>query len=116
MPILLSLCGFVLTCVAPIKLAFDGKTTEISYLDGKGILAAIFISILTVELYRIMREKNFGRIKLPDSVPDSLSETFASLCPGIVLIALYSVLFIIFFNMKTTLPGWVYTKLAPALQ
>ena len=114
LPILLSLCGFVLTCVAPIKLAFDGKTTEISYLDGKGILAAIFISILTVELYRIMREKNFGRIKLPDSVPDSLSETFASLCPGIVLIALYSVLFIIFFNMKTTLPGWVYTKLAPA--
>ena len=63
LPILLSLCGFVLTCVAPIKLAFDGKTTEISYLDGKGILAAIFISILTVELYRIMREKNFGRIK-----------------------------------------------------
>ena len=76
LPILLSLCGFVLTCVAPIKLAFDGKTTEISYLDGKGILAAIFISILTVELYRIMRENNFGRIKLPDSVPDSLSETF----------------------------------------
>lgn len=114
LPILLSLCGFLLTCVAPVKLAFDGKTTEISYMDGKGILAAIFISILTVELYRKMREKNFGRIKLPDSVPASLSETFASLCPGIVLIAIYSVLFIIFYSMGTTMPGWIYTKLAPA--
>ena len=114
LPILLSLCGFVLTSVAPIELGFDSKSVEISYLDGKGILAAIFISILTVELYRKMREKNFGRIKLPDSVPASLSETFASLCPGIVIIALYSVLFIIFYNMQTTMPGWIYTTLAPA--
>lgn len=114
LPILLSLCGFVLTSVAPIELGFDSKSVEISYLDGKGVLAAIFISILTVELYRFMRMKNFGRIKLPDSVPASLSETFASLLPGVVLIALYSVLFIIFNSMQTTLPGWMYTVLAPA--
>lgn len=114
LPILLSLCGFILTSVAPIELGFDSKSAEISYMDGKGILAAIFISIVTVELYRIMRSKNFGRIKLPDSVPASLSETFAALCPGVVIIALYSVLFIIFYNMQTTMPGWIYTTLAPA--
>lgn len=114
LPILLSVTGFFLTCVAPITLGFDGKSVEVSYLDGKGILPAILISILTVEFYRKMREKNFGRIKLPDSVPASLSETFASLCPGIVIILMDSILFIIFYSMETTLPGFIYTHMAPA--
>ena len=115
LPVLLSLTGFVLTCINPLELSWAGKTAEISYLDGKGILPAIFIAIFTVEIYRLMRNKNFGRISLPDSVPASLSETFASLFPGLVIIMVYSALFIVFHSMGTTLPGFIYTVMAPAL-
>ena len=50
-------------------------------MDGKGLLPAILIAIFTAEAYTYMRKHNWGRIKLPDSVPAALSETFASLVP-----------------------------------
>lgn len=114
LPVLLALCGFILTCVAPIEIGWAGKTVEISYMDGKGILAAIAIALLTVEGYHTMREKNLGRIQLPDSVPASLSETFASLVPALIIIVVYVILFIIFHSMDTTMPGFLYSRLAPA--
>lgn len=116
LPILLSLTGFMMTCINPLELSWAGKTVEISYLDGKGILPAVLIAILTVEAYRVMRKNNIGRIKLPDSVPASLSETFASLFPGLLIIIAYSIVFIVFRAMDTTLPGFIYTVMAPAFE
>lgn len=116
LPIMLSVCGFMMLVMSPIEMGWSSKSVEISYIDGKGLLPAIFIAILTVELYHFMRKRNFGRIKLPDSVPASLSETFASLVPGFSLITIYSVLFIIFHSMGTSLPGFIYTAMAPTFQ
>lgn len=116
LPIMLSVCGFMMLVMSPIEMGWSSKSIEISYIDGKGLLPAIFIAILTVELYHFMRKRNFGRIKLPDSVPASLSETFASLVPGFSLITIYSVLFIIFHSMDTSLPGFIYTAMAPTFQ
>lgn len=116
LPIMLSVCGFMMLVMSPIEMGWSSKSVEISYIDGKGLLPAIFIAILTVELYHFMRERNFGRIKLPDSVPASLSETFASLVPGFTLITIYSIVFIIFHSMDTSLPGFIYTAMAPTFQ
>lgn len=114
MPIILSVAGFMMVCIAPIELGWAGKSVEISYMDGKGLLPAIFIAVLTVESYHLMRSKNLGRIKLPDSVPASLSETFASLVPGVIILSVDVVIFAIFNAMQTTLPGFIYQVLAPA--
>lgn len=116
LPIMLSVCGFMMLVMSPIEMGWSSKSVEISYIDGKGLLPAIFIAILTVELYHFMRKRNFGRIKLPDSVPASLSETFASLVPGFTLITIYSIVFIIFHSMGTSLPGFIYTAMAPTFQ
>ena len=62
-----------------------------------------------------MREHNWGRIKLPDSVPASLNETFASLCPGVCIIATDIILFAIFNAFNTTMPGFIYNVMAPTL-
>ena len=82
MPCLLAVGSFIMLVVDPLELSFAGKTAEISYMDGKGLLPAILIAIFTAEAYTYMRKHNWGRIKLPDSVPAALSETFASLVPG----------------------------------
>lgn len=116
LPIMLSVCGFMMLVIDPIELGWAGKSVEISYMDGKGLLPAIGIAVLTVELYHFMRSRNFGRIKLPDSVPASLSETFASLVPGFTLISIYSIIFIIFHSMGTNLPGFIYTIMAPTFK
>lgn len=116
LPIMLSVCGFMMLVIDPIELGWAGKSVEISYMDGKGLLPAIAIAILTVELYHFMRSRNFGRIKLPDSVPASLSETFASLVPGFTLISIYSIIFIMFHAMGTNLPGFIYSVMAPTFK
>lgn len=114
LPIMLSVAGFMMLCVAPQQLGWDGKIVEISYMDGKGLLPAIFIAIFTVEFYHFMRQKNVGRIKMPDSVPASLSETFASLVPALIIITCYIILFAIFNALGQTMPGFIYNSLAPA--
>lgn len=115
-PVLLSVMGFLMLVTDPIELGFASKSIEIGYLDGKSILPAVIISIATVESYRFMREKGFGRIKLPDSVPASLNETFASIVPAFLIILGYTVVFTIFANMGTTMPKFIYSVMAPTFQ
>lgn len=114
LPIMLSVTGFMMLCIAPQSLGWDGKIVEISYLDGKGLIPAIFIAIFTVEFYHLLRKKNVGRIKMPDSVPASLSETFASLVPGIIILGIFVCIFAVFNALGTTMSGFIYTTLAPA--
>lgn len=59
-------------------IVYVGKAERLSFscIDGKGLLPGILLVILTVELYRLMKQKNFARINLPPNVPASLSEVF----------------------------------------
>lgn len=115
-PIMFSIAGFLMLVLDPLKLGWDGKEVEISFLDGRGILLAIFVAIVTVEGYHWMRKRNIGRISMPDSVPASLSETFATLVPGIILLSFYSILFIIFHAFDTTAVKFLYELMAPSFQ
>lgn len=115
-PIMFSIAGFLMLVLEPLKLGWDGKEVEISFLDGRGILLAIFVAIVTVEGYHWMRKKNVGRITMPDSVPASLSETFATLVPGLILLSFYSILFIIFHAFDTTFVKFIYNLMAPSFQ
>ncbi|MFC6346868.1 PTS sugar transporter subunit IIC [Vagococcus carniphilus] len=108
-PIMISLAGFMMLVLTPLKMGWDGKEAELSFLDGRGILLAIFISIATVESYHLMKKKNVGRISMPDSVPASLSDTFASLIPALIILTSFSVLFIIFYAMETTMAQFIYS-------
>ena len=95
LPILLGVCGFLMLIVEPMSLGWDGKMAELSYMDGKGLIPAMFISILTADLYCYMRKRDFGKISLPDTVPASLSDVFASIVPGAVLMVIYIALYAI---------------------
>ncbi len=116
MPILISVLGFMLLVATPKELGWAGKIVEIKYLDGKGLIPAILIGIFTAEAYAYMRKNNWGRINLPDSVPASLNETFASLVPGTLIIGVFAVIFGICNAMGTTLPAMIYTVISPTFK
>lgn len=116
LPILLGVCGFLMLVFDPVSLGWDGKMAEISYMDGKGLIPAMLIAILTADLYCYMRKREFGKISLPDTVPASLSDVFASIVPGAALLVLYTVLFIIMNKTGTTLPKLIYGLLSPSLK
>ncbi len=115
LPILLGVCGFLMLIVEPMSLGWDGKMAELSYMDGKGLIPAMFISILTADLYCYMRKRDFGKISLPDTVPASLSDVFASIVPGAVLMVIYIALYAIMNKAGTTLPKLIYNAISPSL-
>lgn len=115
LPILLGVCGFWMLVVEPQSLGWDGKVVEMSYMDGKGLIPAMVISIITADLYCFMRKREFGKISLPDTVPPSLSDVFASIVPGAVLMILYIAVYTIMNKMGTTFPKLIYGILSPSL-
>lgn len=114
-PMLITIFGVFMLCVKIEKLQYGLTLTDLNYLDGKGILVGIFVAIVTVELYHLMRTRNFGKISLPDSVPASLSETFASLVTATIIMAIFLVMFIIFHSMETTFAIWLGSIIAPQI-
>lgn len=115
-PNFITVFGVFMLAVRIEKLQYGLSLTDLNFLDGKGLLVGIFVSIVTVEIYRFLKSKNFGRIKLPDSVPASLSETFASLSIAILIMSLFLVMFIIFHNMDTTFAMWLSSVIAPQIK
>lgn len=53
----------------------------------QGVLTAIIMAILTVEVIRFSQKKNLI-IKLPESVPTMVSNAFSSLIPGVIIVTI----------------------------
>lgn len=115
-PIMFSLAGFFMLVFDPKKLGFTGNFADISYWDGRGIIIAILIAILTTEAYHAMRKHDFGRIKMPKGVPSALSESFASFVPALVILAVDAIIFIICQANHTTAVKAIYSFLSPSFK
>lgn len=76
------------------------------YLGTQGVFAAILISGCAVWLYNKLMQRNFT-IKLPDSVPPAVAQSFSSLIPGSITLGV----FIILTGLSTACTG----KTMPAL-
>ena len=92
----------------------DGKL-DISYLGSEGLFTAIISSIITVELYRFCINKNLY-IKLPDSVPQMVGDSFSSLIP-IFITAVVAVILsrVTFYLTGSIVPEALMKMLAPAV-
>lgn len=81
----ISVVSFVL--VTPLFNQVD-ETTIIAlstkYTGSQGLFVAIIIALFSVEMYRLITEKNIV-IKMPDSVPDAVSKSFAALIPAAII-------------------------------
>ncbi|MEG0275711.1 MAG: PTS transporter subunit EIIC [Coprobacillus sp.] len=67
------------------KLVVDGAASEISavstaYWGGTGVITAIIAAAVSINIIDICYKKNI-RIKLPDSVPPAISDSFSAIIP-----------------------------------
>lgn len=115
-PLFISCFGIFILNVNPEELVYGMSLADLTYLDGKGIIIGLFVGIVTVDIYRVLKEKNFGKIKLPESVPPSLSETFSSLTIAVLIMLLYLGIFAIFNAMGTTLAAWIGGLISPQVE
>ncbi|MBZ2174900.1 PTS sugar transporter subunit IIC [Schnuerera sp. xch1] len=82
---ILSLSSFIL--VTPrIEEGF-----QVVYMGSQGLFVAIIIAIVTVEIYRLIVNKNLI-IKMPEGVPEAVGRAFGALIPGLVVVLVFWVI------------------------
>ncbi len=102
--------------LAPDGITHIGGVIPKEYLGGKGMIAAIIIGLIVGKIYSMALNRNWI-IKLPDSVPEGVSNAFKSLIPGFIIITLAFLTFIFFkLGFDKTFIETIYTVLQTPLQ
>ncbi|WP_303974963.1 PTS sugar transporter subunit IIC [Streptococcus merionis] len=117
-PAFLGLFSFlVLTPVSQFK---SGELTvsalTFDWLGARGLFAAMIVGILSTRLYVFFVDKNWT-VKMPDGVPPTISRTFVSLVPAVLVSAIFTVVSAIF-SMTSfgSFHSFIYTILQVPLQ
>lgn len=87
----------------------DGGISK-GFLGPKGLFAAMFASIIAVELFRWCKKKNFT-IKMPESVPDFVSRSFEMIPISVIIIGFFLLVRIICVNVLHTMPPLIFTNI-----
>lgn len=81
-----------------------------TYLGPKGLFAAMFASLIAVELYRWCKKRKFT-IKMPESVPDFVSRSFEMIPVSVITIGFFLIVRVVCVNGLHTLPPMIFTNL-----
>lgn len=84
------------------------------FMGPKGLFAAMFASIIAVELFRWCKKKHFT-IKMPDSVPDFVSRSFEMIPISVIVIGFFLIVRIVCVNVFNTMPPLIFTNLLAPL-
>lgn len=85
-----------------------------TFLGAKGLFVAMVSSILAVEIYRWCKNRNFT-IKMPESVPDFVSSSFAMIPLSVITVGFFLVVRILCVNVLGIMPPLVFTNLLAPL-
>ncbi|CAM3639225.1 PTS sugar transporter subunit IIC [Erysipelothrix urinaevulpis] len=117
-PMILSVASFLLLNPAQtVTTLVEGVTEPGSftgvptmYLGALGVFAALIISIITVEVYRFVVNRNIV-IKMPEGVPPMVSQSFIALIPTFIIITMWWIVGHVFsINLPEVIAG-VFTPL-----
>lgn len=90
---LLSVAAFLFTI--GVKMVKDiGFVLPMTNLGGHGLFVAMLVSIFSVEMIRLCKTKNFT-IKMPDSVPTSVSRSFEALIPVTIVLSIMTIITVV---------------------
>ena len=118
---IVSLTTFILFLQHSVSKVVDGKEITIGsalnmdWMGAKGMVAAIIIGIITAKIYCWFVKRGIT-IKMPDSVPEGVANSFISIIPGAVIITGAAVLFGILKSYNTTLLEFIYKVIQTPLQ
>lgn len=87
---------------------------DTTYFGTKGLFVAMFASILAVEIYRWCKKRNWT-IKLPESVPDFVSNSFMMIPLSVITVGVFLVIRIVCMNVFGIMPPMIFTNLLAPL-
>ncbi|WP_202127726.1 PTS transporter subunit EIIC [Clostridium sp. C8-1-8] len=94
----------------------EAQIIPMDWLGATGIFSAIIVALLTARLYVFVVRRGWT-IKMPDSVPPFIKESFASLVPGLIIVPIFIVIAGIFSNTTYgSVHQFIYAFLQTPLQ
>lgn len=116
---ILALVSYVLLieykALIPDSKEFITNVIHFDYLGAKGMIAAIIIGLVVAKIYTFFIEHKIT-IKMPESVPEGVANSFSAVIPGAVIITLASVFYAIFKINNTTFIDFIYKIIQVPLQ
>ncbi|MGL4451042.1 MAG: PTS sugar transporter subunit IIC [Sarcina sp.] len=101
---------FLMVCAPAIE---GGISTQ--FLGADGLFVAIIIAIISVELTRVIEEKNL-KIKFPETVPTAVTAFVNSILPVLVnIVVIYGLNIVLVLLLDKTMPEAIMGFLTPAL-
>ncbi|SJZ83872.1 PTS system, cellobiose-specific IIC component [Pilibacter termitis] len=101
---IVAVMSFIVTSIKPVRLFEEvakttvqtevvpvGRYLNIANLGAQSLFGAIVTAIISVEIYRFMKEKNIT-IKMPEGVPPEVSNSFVALMPAATNLILFWVI------------------------
>ncbi|MCA0385228.1 MAG: PTS sugar transporter subunit IIC [Firmicutes bacterium] len=73
------------------------------YTNAMGMFVAIIVALISTELFVKLSKADFLVIKMPEGVPPAVSRSFAALFPGMIVLAVASLVMILFTSFETNL-------------
>jgi PTS system cellobiose-specific IIC component len=115
-------CGIVsLVCYVLLTqintTAVEGSSfLDFDYLGAKGVIVAIFVSLITTQIIRFFVKRNIT-IRMPKGVPPMVINSFIALIPAIVAVTFFGLIKIGMLQTSYgTLQGFIYATLQIPLQ
>lgn len=107
---LLAVLAFLISTVVPTqvldpvdKVIEAGRYINIAALSSASLFGAIVTSIISVEIYRFMKEKNIT-IKMPEGVPPEVSNSFVALLPtAVIILFFWTIRYVLGFDISSFL-------------
>ncbi len=102
-PVILAFVSiFAFFLLTPYTVTEDlGNVFELTYMGAQGLFAAMIMVFFVVRIYKFCEDKNI-RIKLPESVPGYISDSFSAIIPAVIVAVLSAVV-----NALAEMAGYV---------
>lgn len=95
---------------------YDGSSFSAFYLGYAGIFTAVLVALTSVKLYAFLI-KHHITIRMPDSVPPLVSDSFNTMIPLFIEICVYAGISTLVIRMTgDCIPAWINKVIAPALK
>ena len=105
--------GLIAFLMMTVQYTEDGGI-DTTYFGTKGLFAAMFASLIAVELHRWCKKKKFT-IRMPESVPDFVSRSFEMIPISVIVIGFFLIIRILCVNVFNTMPPLIFTNLLAPL-
>lgn len=117
-PIVAMISFLIVTPLQSVKnsLGKDINVISMDWLGSGGVFTAIIVAFVVARLYVYIVQRGWT-IKMPESVPPFIKDSFASLVPGIIISLIFTIVAAIFANTQfISIHAFIYKLLQMPLQ